>query len=366
MNQDLALRVLGEIMKWDMDRARHEFAWLRLMSRLKYDDYRGFLVGVRFVECLADWLQQFAPEEREIAYNFVRRNLVYIGGTEIQHLIELVYPEIVQRRLLSAVAAHLQMPTYLVWSQPEATTTYERLLRKTLFLGLSDGARMDAFRRANTGIVSNEQVVVALQINQSKWDDLLGKLRQDLQDPSVRFSFVFLLDDFVASGTTLLREKGGIWDGRLPRFWNDIQDVITSHFEDDWVLHVHHYIATYRASDSVKERHEEIRRAKGPNQWFQKVEFSFGTIFPKDLPIDEQYPSDFIRLAEQYYDPTIQTRHTDLGGDSVHLGFGDCALPLILEHNTPNNSVALLWADTEGIKGHHVMRPLFRRRQRHS
>ena len=132
------------------------------------------------------------------------------------------------------------------------------------------------------------------------------------------------------------------------------------------MLHVHHYIATYRASDSVQKRHEEIRRAKDPNQWFQTVEFSFGTILPKDLPIDEQRYSDFIRLAEKYYDPIIQTKHTDLGGSSVHLGFGDCALPLILEHNTPNNSVALLWADTEGMNGHHAMRPLFRRRQRHS
>jgi len=186
-----------------------------------------------------------------------------------------------------------------------------------------------------------------------------------LQDPSARFSFVFLLDDFVASGTTLLRETGGIWKGKLLRFWDDTQSVIASHFEDDWVLHVHHYIATYRASDAVEERHEEIRRTKGPDQWFQKVEFSFGTILPKDFPIDEQRYSDFIRLSEKYYDPIIQTRHADVGGESMHLGFADCALPLILEHNTPNNSVALLWADTEGTNGHHAMRPLFRRRQRH-
>src|SRR5262249_4507286 len=158
-----------------------------------------------------------------------------------------------------------------------------------------------------------------------KWDDLLRKLRKDLHDSSARFSFVFLLDDFVASGTTLFRfeEEEGIWDGKLLRFWDDTQSVITSHFEDDWVLHVHHYIATYRASYSVQERHEEIRRAKAPNQWFQTVEFSFGTILPKDFPIDEQCYSDFIRLTEKYYDPAIQTRHADLGGKSMHLGFAD-------------------------------------------
>src|SRR5438067_73810 len=51
-------------MKWPDDRAREEFAWLRLMARVKYDDYQDFLAGVRFVESLAKWLQQFDSDER--------------------------------------------------------------------------------------------------------------------------------------------------------------------------------------------------------------------------------------------------------------------------------------------------------------
>ena len=52
MNQDLGLKVLGRIMQWDDDRARREFAWLRLMARLKYDGYRDFQAGMRFIESL--------------------------------------------------------------------------------------------------------------------------------------------------------------------------------------------------------------------------------------------------------------------------------------------------------------------------
>ena len=37
-------------MAWSDDRARTEFAWLRLMARFKYDDYSDFLAGVRFIE----------------------------------------------------------------------------------------------------------------------------------------------------------------------------------------------------------------------------------------------------------------------------------------------------------------------------
>lgn len=42
------------------------------MARLKYDGYRDFQAGMRFIESLATWLRQFAPHERETAYAFVR------------------------------------------------------------------------------------------------------------------------------------------------------------------------------------------------------------------------------------------------------------------------------------------------------
>ena len=96
-------------------------------------------------------------------------------------------------------------------------------------------------------------------------------------------------------------------------------------------------------------------------------------VLPQDLPIDavDGRHSDFLELIRTYYNPLIRTKHTDVGGvTDLGLGFGGCALPLVLEHNTPNNAVALLWAETDGDVREGVsapsMRPLFRRRQRHS
>lgn len=183
MKQALGLRILSEIMQWQEDRVRKEFAWLQLMSRLKYDGYCDFVAGVRFIESLADWLQQFDHSERETAYDFVRNRLVYIGSAEIQHLVEAFYPEHVQKRLLRAVAERLGIKMYRVWSDPAAAKHYRILLRKCLFFGLSDGARIDIFRRANERIISNEQVSLALEISDDKWKQLLKDLRGDLQDP---------------------------------------------------------------------------------------------------------------------------------------------------------------------------------------
>ena len=363
MNQDLGLRILSEIMNWDDDRARREFAWLRLMSRLEYDAYQDFVAGMRFVESLASWIQQFASEEREIAYRFLRDTMVYVGTAEMSHLVELAYPESVRRRLVRAVAQRLAIPAHEVWARSDAAMAYRRILRQTLFMGLSDGARIDGFRRANEGIISNEQVVVGVQVDDEKWADLLSSLRKDLDD-STKFVFVYLLDDFVGSGKTLLREDAGSWKGKLVKFWKNVEGRVASHFDSDWVLCVHHYLASHQAAVGLAGREAEIRKVK-QGAWFPRVEFSFGSILPQDLPLRLPRDAAFMGLVNKYYDPAVETVHTRVGGADVRLGFGQCALPLVLEHNTPNNSIALLWAETQGEAGNHAMRPLFRRRQRH-
>lgn len=379
MNQNLALKVLGGIMSWPDDRARDEFQWLRLMARLKYDGYHDFHAGMRFVESLVTWLQQFgSSQERETAYAFVRRTLVYVGPSEMQRLVEQFYPRTVRDRLVSMVAAECGIQRYQVLADPDARAKEKRLRRQTLFMGLSDGARIDAIRRAYSGVLSNEQFVSSTQVDTEKWKDLLDNLRHDLEDPGARFRLVYLIDDFTGTGTSLLRfdVERNKWKGKLIRFRDSVKRANESLrddelFADDWVLGIHHYVASFAAVDAIRKHLSkavdslETVRNRVPDT-------SFGMIFPRDLPIDATpgRHDEFIRLTRTYYDPTIRTKHTDVGGvKHLGLGYGGCALPLVLEHNTPNNAVALLWAETEG--GDHdgirtpAMRPLFRRRQRH-
>lgn len=377
MNQDLGLRVLSEIMHWPDDRARQEFEWLRLTARYKYDGYRDFLAGARFIESLVTWLQQFAPDERESAYAFLRSRLVYIGPAEMQRLVDLLYPHEVQPRLLRIVARARGVPKYRIWSDPHAAEEFRRRRRQTLFMGLSDGARIDILRHVNIGILSNEQVVASTQVDADKWRDLLKNLRADLQDPAARFACVYLVDDFMGTGSSVLRWDAAAqtWKGKLIRFRDSLTaaegQLACCPCEDGWTLCVHHYIGTHAAQAAIADREAKVRQQRRPETWFPSVEFSFGTILPPTLPVDAGRDPAFVALTQKYYDPALRTRHTDVGGaEHLGLGFGGCALPLVLEHNTPNNSVALLWAETDGGAdgGHPVpaMRPLFRRRQRHT
>ena len=75
---------------------------------------------MRFLERLADWLQQFSPEDRNTAYEFIKQKLIYLGQGEINHLVELFYYQEVQPLLQWETAERLKIKPYLVWSRRES------------------------------------------------------------------------------------------------------------------------------------------------------------------------------------------------------------------------------------------------------
>jgi len=368
MESRLALRVLGEIMGWTDEHAEKEFRWLTLMARLKYDGYEDYRAGARCLESLAIWLQQFSQGDRAVAYDLVRQRLIYIGEAEIQRLVELFYPRTLEKRLLREVAAAKSIPPYLVWTDSAAEAQFRKLRRQTLIMALSDGARIDQLRRATTHILSNEQFVAMTQIDKAKWQDLLKKLR--IEYPNAKFAQVVLVDDFMGTGSTVLRKEDGAWTGRLKRIRESIEGApggIDGVFEPNWKAVVHHYIAAPGAIEGVRKREREARQALGTEKWFPEVDFTWELALPEAARIADKA---FVGLTESYYNSSIETESTRKGGyDRINLGYGRCALPLVLEHNTPNNSVPLLWADCEARdkngKKEPEMRPLFRRRERH-
>jgi hypothetical protein len=363
MKRDLALEILGKVMRWDGDQSQREFSYLSLLSRIKYDGYRGYVAGARFLESLAYWLQQFDPGDRAVAYDFLKNHLIYIGPEELQHLVELTYPQHIQRPLASEICDRLKVPRHLIWADPVATEAYRALLRRTLFLGLSDGARIDAFRRANEGIISNEQVATTLEIDALRWTTLLAKLRKDTRDEAALFEFVYLIDDFVGSGKTLLRQNAdGAWDGKLERFWT-VQKERAAALAPNYTLIVHHHIASFLAAKNAPDI--EARAREAHDRWMPSVRFSYGLILPQAAHHDASTVGDFSRLIANHYSPAIETDSMKVGGEKAHYGFSKTGLCLVLEHNTPNNSIALLWAEADKSPPARQMRPLFRRRQRH-
>ena len=216
---------------------------------------------------------------------------------------------------------------------------------------MSDGARIDGVRHSNVGLLTNEQLVLATQLDKEKWEDLLGNLREDLNDQHALFRLVYLIDDFAGTGTSFFRynDKKQKWSGKLWRFKESIEgarEVLGSNpFDPEWELCVHHYIASAGAAKAIRERQVLAKDALAGDGWAKAVHISFGTVLPGNLPLGTVPGRDepLIELTNTYYDPIIRTKHTDVGGaPHLGLGYGGCALPLVLDHNTPNNAVGPL------------------------
>jgi hypothetical protein len=84
----------------------------------------------------------------------------------------------------------------------------------------------------------------------------------------------------------------------------------------------------------------------------------------QELPPDIQV-TDNIEVVTQwlrkYTDKEIVDNHFRKGKhDKPYLGFDECGLPLVLYHNTPNNSLPILWQE-----GDRKIRGLFPRVSRH-
>ncbi len=386
MINTLALNLVADVMDWDNEVATREYGWLRLVSSMKYDGYSDFRAGVRFLESLVSWLRQFDKADRPAAYGFVKERLVYISTLEMQRVIETFIPETVTPYLRRSVAAELEIKPYEVWQSADGAKAFKRRLRRCLFVGLSDGSRIDVLRRANAGRLSQEQVIPMMNVDNEKWKSLAVDLKKE-QGLDARFHDVYLIDDFTASGTTFIRFPDGKPNGKLYKFEKIVQEAKARFAEmeedfplaDGYTLHIHHYISTRQAHDALEERVAEANE-KLPKKSFGSTIITEGMLLPADLrlaKIDAETraatptrPADgpIVDLCGRYYDEYLSKRLEKHGKEAglidMKYGYADCALPLILEHNTPNNAIPLLWAETKGELGK-AMQPLFFRRDRH-
>ena len=103
----------------------------------------------------------------------------------------------------------------------------------------------------NVGLLSNEQIVVATQLDGSKWKDLLKELRKD-QGSKATFEEVYLIDDFVASEaqpfcattkqTRILDRKTCVkFRGTLEEATRALNGETV--IENKARIHIHHYVA---------------------------------------------------------------------------------------------------------------------------
>jgi len=367
MQEDLAVKLLAKVLGWDTATVRTELRPLLHLGRLKYDQYQQFSPGMRFIESLALWLNQFdSGNERDVAFSMFRDLAVFISAAEMDHLVEMAYPDVLRPRIIRLAAK--AEPSYRV-RRIIQSENYKAIQARTLYVGLSDGAQTGLFRRYNPGVVEHEQTLLTYQSDDEKLEDLADHLRKSVsavspsaQEKDFTFRVVVLLDDFTASGLSFFR-----WDDKKQRHTGKLVkalEKLTGAYKDlmcptGFEAFVCFYVAT---KDALERLQEELTAFVTDAPLPIGVQVVAVHTLPTSIRVDVETRQGLDELLRKYFDPEVVTRHWKIAKhDKGWLGYGECGLPLIISHNTPNNSLPILWFGDE-----YLFRGLFPRTSRHT
>jgi hypothetical protein len=258
---------------------------------------------------------------------------------------------------MKLVAEETGIPAYKV-GRLQNHHRFGELRIKSLYLGLSDGAHTNDLRRASAGAISNEQIWQAYELGEAKSGDLLEELHKALgvfhsapvDEPRIaeqRFTIVWLLDDFSGSGNTYIRFDAvdRKFKGKIKKIYEWVNSgglVNIDYYEINLLL----YIATRQAIDHIEYWSERYAIENG----FKPLKLH--VLWPIEAETALTRPVDAALLdvlaTPKYYDERASDRHIAVGGTAdARYGFARCSLPLVLSHNTPNNSVYALWGPEE-------------------
>ena len=358
MNDRRAAELLAKVVGLsDLDEVSHLVGELKLLGEYKYDHYQRFAPGRRFVESLALWLNQFrTTADREVALRFIREKLVFVSEAEFSHLVRIAYPDVIVPERQRLIALESGTKTFRV-EVLQANPRFKELAKKTLYLGLSDGARTSELRRASNNAINTEQIWQAYELGEAKVEKLLKKLKSSLgaETPGTpRFTLVWLIDDFSGSGNTYIRyeqlDGRGTYAGKIPHIYDQLRSsgiVDPAHYEVYLLL----YLATQQAIDHIQFWSERFALDRG----FKPLNMRVVQQLDASLALSGSgVPADLGALIDrdEYYDHEIWDEHLAVGGTSdARKGFAGCALPVVLCHNSPNNSIYMLWApDNYGLR----------------
>ena len=372
---DTLLNRINDLRKKNL--TTEELKKLLFLMEYKYKYYEQFPEGLNFLESFYLWLRNFTNlEDIEIATHLIW-NLIYFSQDEIKYLSELLYREKIKKYILSKIISDNNLKKY------DYKSAYQKYwssyISRIIFIALSDGAMIDYFRRVNN--INNNNVITYYKLHPDEQKRI----------SNTSYKYYFLIEDFVGTGTTFLRDENNIqyWlndenisksnhldlpnedykpDGALLRFikfWNLIQK---KNYNVIFCPYIITKFARKRLNSMIKFYGE-----KGFIPNYKNITMLPSYTIPDEARVikDENskikirkwdidnFDFDGIkRLCDNYYDKFIPDDHIKRGGDCFY-GFGNRGLAVIKYNNTPNNTIYLIWHNDNN------WHPLFFRNKRH-
>lgn len=271
-------------------------------------NYRSFDGKKAFEKKMLLWLNQFDVLDRSFMLNFIVKNLDFVSEKDIEKSAK----EAIER----------------VYKTSE--NNYD--LKQTIFMGLTDGARMDLLRYISNGL-DNHQFCMDYEISDKKIMNILRKLDKESCDIKGKSKDIriHLVDDFSGSGISYFRFENGLWKGKLKRF----MDSIYLKFSNKRKVYLFLYL--YYASSNAVEYIQNIFKMLYPD-----VEFKIEVInVVKKISLNKKEEE----MLQKYFDDELLNDKNYLKGicSKPYLGFNEASLCTVFYHNAPNNCFPIIW-----------------------
>ena len=333
--------------------------------------------GIKFVGNFYLWLSQFEDiDDRKLMYEFVKKYIIYINSTQISHLIDLLYSTkiipAIRQKVVEDFRNHGLTVNKYNHKRLDNAAEFTSHKRKTLFIGLSDGSHIDIIRR--NSYLDNDQVLTNYYPDDTKIKELAEELEKskDLVEGSEKkFESIALIDDFTASGSSFIRIKDdGTFAGKLPKFFEAIygKEEFKKLLIDGFDIHLYFLIATKSALDHINAMLEQYKKQhRDLNVTLECVQMLYEDAkFTSHTGTEALAIQKIISQKRYINEPALTRAYKEsypAGNTDYHLGYRQCALTIVLNHNTPNNSLPIIWQPKREAGDR--LYPLFYRITRH-
>lgn len=281
---------------------------LDVLAEAKFDAYERYPPLTGFWETLIEWLRQADPGDRMGMLRWLSRNLLFVSRDQVHSLLRVFADEWLVTRSMELARRH--------------GCDVETELAGTAVCALSDGVPLGTVRR------------------------LVPRLthRQFFSDPALLNGLVrtlrhlVLIDDFSGTGKSLAHATtDGAPFGRVPDACRILRELEAAKPRGAVVS-----VVLLMASTAAVQHLNAMLPALGCSLHVMQV---------LDSCPDAEMQSWSQRYLGLSPDPAVKTH--------VNAGYRMGDLPVVLSHNTPNDSYALLWAAQD--TGDRAWRPLFPR-----
>lgn len=285
-----------------------------------------------------NWLENYQNEEKLMAL-YLLSEFMYFGDMQMRILLKSLFRDLYRYPIVKDIRTKNQdvLDTDIIEKE------FNNTLIKTRFIGIGNPSESGAhllyfFRQENNLSKKNF-------INSFEWNT----------DENKDIERIVFLDDFCGSGMQVSRDKG------LKQFVSEIQKskpyVIIDYL---MLVGTESGITTIEKTnffnnvDAVIRLDESFKTFSANSRYFKHVNLPFVVEEVRDFARSYGYKlTEMLCLSDGCTDPL----DLNMCASANSLGYGDCQLLLGFNHNTPDNTLPIIWYDEKDYN----WSPIFKR-----